>query len=124
MSVDLDVSAFRVTSEMLSERPIIQKKTRKRRLHWVRLPMAWYERLEGAPGQTYRVALYLLYLHWKGNGKPIKLANGMLKMDGVPPESRRRALRDLERRGVISVERRPRKSPIITLWAAPETPDR
>ena len=62
-----------------------------------------------------RVAHYLLYLHWKGNGKPIKLANGMLGYDGITRPSKWRAIVDLELRGLIKVERRPRKSPIITL---------
>jgi len=92
-------------------------KIKRRREHFAMLPMTWYERLKGADGQTYRVAWFLLYLHWKNNGGPIKLANGMLAMDGVPPQSKRRALRDLERRGLITVEWRPRKSPIVRLAA-------
>jgi len=88
-------------------------KIRKRRQHFVPFPVTWYERMKGADGQTYRVALYLLYLHWKGNGEAIKLPNGMLAIDGVPPTSKRRALSDLERRGLITVERRPKKSPIV-----------
>jgi DNA-binding transcriptional ArsR family regulator len=39
----------------------------------------------------------------------------MLAIDGVPPTSKRRALRDLERRGLIIVERQSRKSPIVRL---------
>jgi hypothetical protein len=93
--------------------PSVATKMRKRREHFVMLPLTWYERMRGADGQTYRVAWYLLYLHWKGNGEPIKLANGMLAMDGVPPQTKRRALRDLERRGLITVEWQPRKSPIV-----------
>jgi hypothetical protein len=92
-------------------------KIKRRREHFAMLPMTWYERLKGADGQTYRVAWFLLYLHWKNNGGPIKLGNGMLAMDGVPPQSKRRALRDLERRGLITVEWRPRKSPIVRLAA-------
>jgi hypothetical protein len=92
-------------------------KIKKRRQHFAMLPMTWYERLKGADGQTYRVAWFLLYQHWKNNGDPIKLANGMLAMDGVPSESKRRALRDLERRGLITVERWPKKSPVVRLMA-------
>jgi hypothetical protein len=90
-------------------------KIRNRRKHFAKLPMTWYERMKGAHGQTYRVAWFLLYLHWKGNGSPIKLANSMLEMDGVPPTSKRRALENLERRGLITVERQPRKSPTVRL---------
>jgi hypothetical protein len=100
------------TGEM---RAVTPKKIRKRREHFVQVPMKWYEHLKGADGQTYRVALFLLYLYWKNNGDPIKLANGMLKIDGVSPQSKRRALRDLERRSLITVEWRPKKSPIVRL---------
>jgi hypothetical protein len=87
----------------------------KRREHFIRLPFGWMERLSGASGQTYALALHLLYLHWKGHGAPVKLANGMLKIDGISRWSKYRALEDLERRGLITVARCLRKSPIIYL---------
>jgi hypothetical protein len=93
----------------------VPKKVRRRREHFAMLPMTWYERMKGANGQTCRVAWYLLYLHWKGKGEPIKLPNGMLKMDEISRQSKWRALGDLERRGLITVARRPHRSPIIRL---------
>lgn len=96
---------------------VVPAKIKKRREHFAMLPMTWYERMKGADGQTYRVAWFLLYLHWKNNGEPIKLANGMLARDGVPPESKRRALRDLEHRGLITVERRLKRSPVVRVMA-------
>jgi hypothetical protein len=113
------IEQFRLTPEMqeklVAAKALVPAKIRKRREHFVMLPMTWYERLKGAHGQTYRVAWYLLYLHWKSKGSPIKLANGMLAMDGVPATSKRRALGDLERRGLITVERQFRKSPVVRL---------
>jgi hypothetical protein len=94
-------------------RVVTPVKIKRRREHFIKVPMTWYERLKGAHGQTYRVAWYLLYLHWKNNGEPIKLANGMLAMDGVPRESKRRALRNLECRGLVTVDWRSKKSPIV-----------
>jgi hypothetical protein len=44
-------------------------KIRKRREHFIMVPWAWVEKLNGAHGQTYRLALHLLYLHWKGKGE-------------------------------------------------------
>ena len=76
---------------------------------FIKLPMTWYERLNGAGGQTYRLAWWLLYMHWKDRSQPIKLANGMLGYDGVSRKSKWRALNDLESRGLIVVERRPRR---------------
>ena len=96
---------------------VTPKKIRRWREHFAMLPMTWYERMRGANGQTYRVAWFLLYLHWKNNGDPITLANGMLAMDDVSRHSKNRALHELERRGLIKVDRRLRKSPIVRVVA-------
>jgi hypothetical protein len=93
----------------------VPAKINKRGGQFIRLPWFWFERLAGATGQTYRVALYLLFLHWKNGGKPIKLANGMLKLSGTSRQSKWRALTELERQGLITVERRARRSPIVRL---------
>ena len=109
-----DLKQHRLTPETLAKLAVVPKKIRRRRKHFVQMPWPWLERLAGATGQTYRVALCLLYLHWKkGKDGPIKLANGMLRIDGVSRQSKWRALNDLERRGLIAVERRPRRSPVI-----------
>ena len=97
------------------KRATVSAKIDKRRGQFIRLPWLWFEKLAGATGQTYRVALYLLFLHWKNGCKPIKLANGMLAIDGVSRQSKWRALGELERRGLIRVERRPKRSPIVHL---------
>jgi hypothetical protein len=88
---------------------------RKRQKHFMPFPVAWYERLKDAGGQTYRVALFLCYESWKRADEKIKVPNGMLEIDGVPSVTKRWALRDLERRGCISIERRPNKSPVVRL---------
>jgi hypothetical protein len=100
---------------MLERQAVVPKKIQQRRRHFVMVPWTWVERLNGAPGQTYRLALCLLYLNWKARGEPIKLANGMLRIDGISRQSKWRALRELQYRGLISVERRPSRSPIIRL---------
>jgi hypothetical protein len=94
---------------------VVPRKIEKRHQQFIMVPLAWVERLNGATGQTYRVALILLYMNWKGRGAPIKLTNGMLRIDGVSRQSKWRALGDLEQRGLIAVERRPSRSPLIRL---------
>jgi hypothetical protein len=95
---------------------VTPEKIKKRRRHFVRVPWTWVEKLSKTrSANTYRVALYVLYLHWKGDGNPIKLANGMLAIDGVTRFSKWRALRELEHAGLIRIERRPKKSPTITV---------
>jgi hypothetical protein len=95
--------------------PWTPRKITKRRDHFIQVPFEWLERLNGAGGQVYALALHLLYLHWKAKGAPVKLANGMLKIDGISRQSKWRALAELERRGLISIGRRPKKSPLISI---------
>jgi len=61
------------------------------------------------------VIIELLYLAWKTRGTTFPVANLRLRQRGASKEIKRRVLRDLERGGVILVERRPRKAPVITL---------
>ena len=102
---------------MLARLAVVPRKIQNRREHFVKVPWPWVERLNGAAGQTYKVALCLLYLHWKGRGEPVKLANGMLQIDGVSRQAKWKALNDLEHRGLIAVERRQRRSPLIRVLA-------
>jgi hypothetical protein len=105
-----------LTDEQVKARlAVVPRKIQQRRQHFIRVPMVWRERLDGATGHTVLVALDLLYLSWKGKGAPVKLANGMLRIDGISRQSKWRALNDLERRGLVTVERHPRRSPLIHL---------
>jgi hypothetical protein len=111
----IDFKALRIDPAKFAAPPI-PAKIRKRREQFVMMPMWWYEKLLSKPaiaGTTILVALYLLHLDWKHHAKPFKLSNGMLEYDGISRHSKWRALTDLERRGLIIVQRRPKKSPII-----------
>jgi hypothetical protein len=101
---------------MLRERQaVVPRKVQKRCEQFVKVPWTWVKRLQGASGQTWCLALHLLYLHWKNKAAPIKLANGMLKLDGISRASKWRALAELERRELIIIDRRPNRSPIVRL---------
>src|SRR5262249_49698574 len=115
MSDLFDFKRLRIDPAKFAAAPV-PAKIRKRREQFVMMPLWWYEKLLSKPaiaGRTILLALYLLHLDWKHHGKPFKLPNGMLKYDGVSRRSKWRALPDLERRGLITVERRRRKSPIV-----------
>jgi hypothetical protein len=99
------------------KRAVVPRKIQKRRRQFVMVPMTWREGLGGATGQTILLALDLLYLGWKEGG-PIELANGKLRLNGISRQSKWRGLNDLERRGLVTVERRPRRSPVVV-----STPD-
>jgi hypothetical protein len=91
----------------------LSKKERRRRDQFVMVPWAWIEKLDGATGQTYRVALVLLYEHWRRRGEPMKLNNRMVENCSISRQSKWRALADLERRGLIAVQRRSKRSPMV-----------
>jgi hypothetical protein len=110
-----DLKQHRLDPEMLAKLAVVPRKIRKRREHFVKVPWTWVERLVKARyTATYRVALHVLYRHWKGSGKPFTLSNGMVAMEGVERRAKWRALRELEQLGLITIERRKRKSPRIT----------
>jgi hypothetical protein len=66
-----------------------------------------------ADGSTYRVALYLLdRATW---GEQVALGNRVLEKRGVSRRSKWRALERLRQAGLIAVEHRPRKNPLVTV---------
>jgi hypothetical protein len=113
---DLKQHALSAETMAVIERRVLSEKIRKRRKQFIKVPFTWYERLNAARHiATYRVALYVLYLHWKHGGQPFPLANGMLAMDGVNRFRKSDGLRELEALGLVRVDRRQRKSPVITV---------
>jgi hypothetical protein len=87
-----------------------------RRPRFVKFPITWKDRLTKAIHiSTYRVALHLLYRDWREGGHPLALSNAELVVEGVTRRRKWEALRELEEIGLAEIERRPRKSPIITL---------
>jgi len=89
----------------------------RRQDQFVIVPMAWADQLKAARyTSTYRLALDLLHQHWKNGGQTIALTNVVsLKNAGVSRGQKWRALSELERLKLVAVERRPRKSPRVTL---------
>jgi hypothetical protein len=84
-------------------------------LGFIKVPLTWHVHLVHAPGSTLWLAQHLLYLNWKAHNRPLKLANAGLIGMGMTRFSKWRALRDLERRGLIKVEGDRRKTPTITV---------
>ena len=84
-----DIDNLRIDADALPERrAVVPRKFEKRHRHFVKVPWAWVEALSGASGQTWHLAIQLLYLHWKGKGAAIKLADAK----AVLPRNRRAPL--------------------------------
>jgi hypothetical protein len=80
------------------------------------VPLALVDKIaRSSRDKTFAIFCHLLYEHWRQGGGPIKLANGFLNRLGVGRGAKSRALGKLERLGIISVERRDRKSPIVRI---------
>jgi hypothetical protein len=86
---------------------------------FVQFPQMWEEQLAKvrAGGCAYRVALYLLKrARWQSPGnRQITLSTTTLRKLGVSRDGKRSALQQLRRAGLIRVEERPKKSPIVTV---------
>ena len=112
---DLKQHALNPETFALLGRRLEPLKVRRRQKQFIMLPWTWVERLRDARSvTTYKVALYILHMSWKKHSKSFKLANGALSEEGISRYQKRDALKDLERLGIIRVERRVRKSPIVT----------
>ena len=112
MADAFDLERLRLDPADLQRKP----KRKKWQRHYVRFPWEWAERMKSVRrGSSYRLALLLVYEHWRTGGRPIVLTNVALEREGLTRKSKWRALRELEQLGLVEVERRSRKSPRVTL---------
>jgi hypothetical protein len=108
-----------VEQSQLPDRVVVPRKIERRRQHFVKVPWMWIERLADARHiASYRVALHVLYQSWKNGGKPFTLSNSAVT--GVKKGQKWRALRELERLRLVTIEPRKRKAPLITAILASE----
>jgi hypothetical protein len=75
--------------------------------------MFWQERLDGLSGKAQTLARHILEQHVRNYGRPVKLTNGPLRAKGIGGDAKARALDDLEARGLIEIERRSGKTPVV-----------
>jgi hypothetical protein len=82
---------------------------------FTKFPKMWGQQLAEihANGCTYRVALYLLD---RANfSKQVILSTSAMRRLGVSRNGKRGALDQLRRAGLVAVEERPDKNPIVTV---------
>ncbi len=83
---------------------------------FVKVPLWWFEQATQATRSPQAfVCVWLLHLSWQAKSATFPIPNARLAKRGVDRQAKRRALANLERVGLISIERPPRKSPIVTL---------
>jgi hypothetical protein len=80
---------------------------------FVKVPLLWANELAriGASGSTYAVALELLHqARWSKN---VKLTTACMEKRGVGRHSKWRGLNALSRAGLVHIEERGNKNPIV-----------
>ena len=115
---DIDIEKLRVDPELM-QRVLEQQARKSKRKGWQRvctvLPREWELRLlEAKRISTYRLAHEILYLHWYGKGKPVTVSGKVARAVKISARSKWEALAELERLGLIVVDRKPRRSPRVT----------
>lgn len=88
---------------------------RAKRVEHIHVPIPWFKALAGTSVGAHRLALYLLHRKFRRHTQTIRLPNGDLAGCGVNRHAKRRALRELELAGLVVVEGRVGKSPLVTL---------
>jgi CRP-like cAMP-binding protein len=91
------------------------------------IPRAWeLQLLKTTSVSTERLARELLYLHWRNEqdlfskkGEPVIVSNAIAKAAGIAPRSKSRALTELQRLGLVRLDRNPKKAPRAFLLRVP-----
>jgi hypothetical protein len=104
-------------AELLAASQAYQAKRKKKKEElFVQVPMWWAVEAAKATGLLKMlVLLELVHRSWKARSLTFPFPNGSLREIGVGREAKRRMLRDLEVAGLITVERRHGKTPMVTL---------
>ena len=83
---------------------------------FVKVPL-WFAVEAARATKTPKALVWLRLLHmaWKANSSTFPLPNGKLESEGVSRFAKYRALRELEAAGLIVVERRHGKAPLVSI---------
>jgi hypothetical protein len=89
---------------------------RKKAEPFVKVPLWWAAAAAKATRSPATVVcIVLLRASWKARSSTFALSNVRLAKLGVSRKTKHRVLRDLEQAGLISVQRKERKAPVVTL---------
>src|SRR5262245_58246184 len=83
---------------------------------FVLVPWLWVERLQKATRpSTFKLALLLLYEHWRAKRQSLVLSNVFVESEGLSRSSKWNAIRELEGLGLVRVECHKGRSPRLVL---------
>jgi hypothetical protein len=80
------------------------------------IPDDWLDVIDAVPGRhAYRLMLRLMRISWRLKSATVKVTNKIFLDCRMDRHTKLETLRRLEQAGLISVDRRPRKSPLVTI---------
>lgn len=80
------------------------------------VPDDWLDVLNAVPGRhAYRLMLGLTRISWRQKSATVKVTNKLFLDCRMDRHTKLETLRRLEQAGLISVEWRPRRSPLVTI---------
>src|SRR5262245_61411889 len=89
---------------------------RKKAEPFVKVPLWWATAsAQATKSPKTLICIRLLHLRWRNKSPTFQLPNRWLEGQGVSRFTKYRTLRELETAGLITVDRRSRKSPVVTV---------
>lgn len=79
------------------------------------LPLDWMQAAARMPGRTLQVALVLWYLAGLKRSDTVRLSSEQLDAVGVSRDAKYDALQRLSAAGLVTVDQRPGRVPVVTL---------
>jgi hypothetical protein len=104
----------------ITDGPIISStppRVAKRKAQFVRLPLVAVDIMaKTSKDKLMPIYCHVLYESWRTGGGPVTLANGFLEQQlGISPDAKIHALHRLKEAGLVSVDFRKNKNPIVTV---------
>lgn len=82
------------------------------------LPLDWMQAAARMPGRTLQVALVLWYLAGLKKSDAVRLSSEHLDAVGVSRDAKYDALQRLSAAGLVTIDQRPGRAPVVTLVRA------
>ncbi|MEH6543013.1 MAG: hypothetical protein V7721_03635 [Porticoccaceae bacterium] len=79
------------------------------------IPLTWLSVAAELPGKSLHLSLAIWFRASMTNNATVRLGNSLLAEFSVKPDAKRRALKALEDAGLIEVDRRENRNPVVTL---------
>src|SRR5262249_34145873 len=119
-----DVTRWEVTDEPPTASPRLRRlrlpRRRPGRFLKGPIPWDWLSRAMALRGRALQVALRLWFQSGVSRSRTVLFCQERAAADGIPTTTARRAVRELERAGLVRVVRRPGRGLDVTLLDAPD----